>query len=72
MGKVIFTLVILIIALTIFFGCTTAGTDSNVSTPVKINSPIEANEAINDVSTDISGISNLLDEIDNTLTDSNA
>lgn len=70
MNKVIIAGIFLICALGLLFGCTMGGAqaDSNI----KITNSNEAIKVVNDVSTDISGISNTLGEIDAALTDTNS
>jgi len=63
-------LVALFVCSVFLLGCTQGGIDTNTS--VKITSADQANKTVGDVSSDISGISNSLDQIDQTLTDTNA
>ena len=72
MKKIIVTLIIMIAAIGLLFGCTgTNNSDAN-TTAVKITSDKQATAAVNDVSTDISGISNTLNQINNAFVDTNA
>lgn len=72
MQKIILVVLVLIISVSVLFGCTFVGTDTNSQTAVKINSQSEAIKSVNDVSSDVSGIANSLDDIDQLLTDTNA
>jgi hypothetical protein len=70
MNKLIAVFLVLLVASSfLLFGCTSGGTDTN--TQVKITTADQANKTVGDVSSDISGISNSLDQIDQTLTDTN-
>ena len=73
MKKAVLTAIFLIFAVSLLFGCTQGnGNDNNLSGVAKVTTSADASKALNDVSGDISGISNSLNEIDKTLTDTNA
>lgn len=57
----------LLVTVALLFGCTSGGGEA-----VKINSNADAAKAINDVGTDLSGISNTLDDVDTAFTDTNS
>ena len=66
-------MVVLIVAAGLLFGCTGGGgkaIDANAA--VKITSGTQAANAANDAASDISGISDSLNNIDKALTDSNS
>jgi len=62
-------LVFVLMALTMLFGCTTPGPDTNDSNAPKVTTQGEANSALNDASTNLSSVKQTLDDIDNTLTE---
>jgi len=63
--KLIAVLVLVMIVFTLFFGCTV--TDDTNGAP-KVTTQAEANQSINDASTDLSGVKQTLDDIENDLT----
>jgi len=69
MKKIIAITMVLILAIT-FLGCTSPPdtNDTNTAAEFTVNNQTEADQTLNDVSTDLGGISNSLDEIDSTLT----
>jgi uncharacterized protein YxeA len=69
--KKILAILITAMLLAVLFGCTTIepnpnGDDTNAQ--LKVTNQKEATDALSDVSTDISGINQSLNEIDDTLT----
>lgn len=71
--KAIIAVLVLIAAVTLLLGCTApAGKDNNALNAVKVNSASDAANTLNDVSTDITGISNSLNSIDRALSDTNS
>ena len=55
-------------ALTMLFGCTAIEPVTDDNAP-KVTTQDEANSALNDASTDLSGVKQTLDDIENTLTE---
>ncbi len=69
--KKIITILVLISVVVLIVGCT-APEDTNTPTDTNftVNTAAEASDATSDIGTDLSGITDSLDEIDNTLTES--
>lgn|GEM_PF-3938325 len=61
MMKKIIGIILIVLLLFSFFGCTTPVTEN------KINNEADAQKAISDVGTDLGGIGNALDDIDSQL-----
>lgn len=63
-GIIVLVMVLLAISM-LFFGCT------QLTSTTKVTSESDASKTLTDVGTDISGISQSLNDIDKTLTDTN-
>jgi len=66
--KKIAIVIIVLMALTMFFGCTGTEPIPDSNTP-KVTTQDEASAGLNDASTGLSGVKQTLDDIDNTLTE---
>ena len=64
--KAIAILIVILLALTMIIGCTEPVTDDNAP---KVTTQDEVSNTLNDASTDLSGVKQTLDDIDNTLTE---
>jgi len=69
MKKIAIIICVLLVASLFLAGCT-GGDDTNTDTNqvYKVSNQGEADQTINDIGTDLGGISNSLDDITNTLT----
>ena len=72
--KKIITILVLVAIVVLIMGCVApedvnTPTDTNTPNDFTVNSAAEASDATNDIGTDLSGIADSLDEIDNTLTE---
>ena len=66
--KTIALVLVVLIALTMLFGCTTNEPVIDDNAPI-VTTQGEANTALNDASTNLSGVKQTLDDIDNALTE---
>lgn len=66
------TVLVVLGALLLLFGCTSTGTDTNTAGVAKVTNQKEASAAIDDVSTDIAGVATSLTSINNEFVDTNA
>jgi PBP1b-binding outer membrane lipoprotein LpoB len=69
MKKITIYVSIILIVTMLLLGCIGGGEDANITEEFKVSNQSEANQAIIDVSTDLSGISNSFDEINENLVD---
>jgi hypothetical protein len=73
MKKIIGLLIVLILVGTLLLGCTEPApldnNDTNTGADFTIENESDASETLNDIGTDIGGISDSLSEIDDTLTE---
>lgn len=73
MKKIICLLIVLVLVGTLLFGCTESAynntLDNNTPNNFQVNNEAEAGATLNDIGTDIGGISDSLNEIDDTLTE---
>jgi len=66
--KTLAIILVVLMALTMLFGCTAIEPVTDDNAP-KVTTQDEANSALNDASTDLSGVKQTLDDIENTLTE---
>jgi outer membrane lipoprotein-sorting protein len=69
MKKIIVIVCVLLVATMLLSGCTGEKNDDNTINEFKVSNQAEASQTLNDVSTNLSGISNSFDEINENLTD---
>ena len=67
--KTLAIILVVLMALTMLFGCTTTQPVTGDNNAPKVTTDTEAGNALNDASTDISGVKQTLDDIENSLTE---